>query len=95
MTFYVIYNVNTTAKVELQRYERPANTEKMAKSRLTRIVKKGKFKREDLAIAESKHYNQNIARMVERTNLMSGQKYMESINTPSYCSPASEAYWSM
>lgn len=33
--------------------------------------------------------------MVERTNLMSGEKYMEEEGTPNYCSPASEAYWSM
>lgn len=33
--------------------------------------------------------------MVERHNLMSGLPYMEDINTPNYCSPASEAYWSM
>jgi hypothetical protein len=33
--------------------------------------------------------------MVERRNLMSGHAYMEDINTPNYCSPASEAYWSM
>jgi len=34
-------------------------------------------------------------RMVERVNLMSGKKYMEDVNTPRFCSPASEAYWSM
>lgn len=33
--------------------------------------------------------------MVERTNLMSGLSYMEDINTPGYCSPASESYWSL
>lgn len=33
--------------------------------------------------------------MVERTNMMTGKKYMEGINTPNYMSPASEAYWSM
>lgn len=33
--------------------------------------------------------------MVERRNLMSGLPYMEDINTPSYCSPACESYWSM
>ena len=33
--------------------------------------------------------------MVERINLMSGEKYMEDINTPHYCSPAFESYWSM
>ena len=33
--------------------------------------------------------------MVERTNLMSGIKYMEKLNMPTCCSPASETYWSM
>jgi len=34
-------------------------------------------------------------KMVERTNLMSGKKYMEAEDTPLSCSPASETYWSM
>lgn len=34
-------------------------------------------------------------KMVERVNLMSGEKYMEAEDTPNFCSPASEAYWSM
>ena len=34
-------------------------------------------------------------KMVERTNLMTGQKYMEPEDTPIYCSPAFESYWSM
>ena len=46
-------------------------------------------------MAETEHYNANIAKMVERINLMSGKPYMESINTPLHCSPASETYWSM
>lgn len=46
-------------------------------------------------IAESAYYSKNIERMVERTNMMTGKKYMESVNTPRYCSPSSEAYWSM
>ena len=33
--------------------------------------------------------------MVERTNMMGGAKYMERFDTPRYCSPSSEAYWSM
>jgi len=33
-------------------------------------------------------------KMVERTNLMSGTKYMEAEDTPLCCSPASETYWS-
>lgn len=41
------------------------------------------------------HYRNRVVRMVERTNLMSGKKFMEPSNTPGYCSPSSEAYWSM
>ena len=34
-------------------------------------------------------------KMVERINLMSGKPFMEAEDTPNFCSPASEAYWSM
>lgn len=40
-------------------------------------------------------YNNDIVKMVERVNLLSGEKYMEPSNTPNYCSPSSESYWSM
>jgi hypothetical protein len=33
--------------------------------------------------------------MVKRTNLMGGKEYEERFDTPRYCSPSSEAYWSM
>ena len=33
--------------------------------------------------------------MVKRTNLMGGAVYEERFDTPRYCSPSSEAYWSM
>ena len=32
---------------------------------------------------------------VTRTNLMGGKEYTERYDTPRYCSPSSEAYWSM
>lgn len=32
---------------------------------------------------------------VTRTNMMSGQEMQERYDTPSYCSPSSESYWSM
>ncbi len=32
--------------------------------------------------------------MVTRVNLQSGKEYQEELDTPNYCSPASEAYWS-
>jgi hypothetical protein len=33
--------------------------------------------------------------MVEKTNMMGGGKFWERFDTPYYCSPASESYWSM
>ena len=33
--------------------------------------------------------------MVERTNMMGGGKFQERYDTPYYCSPSSESYWSM
>jgi len=32
---------------------------------------------------------------VTRTSLMSGKEYKERYDTPYYCSPSSETYWSM
>lgn len=31
---------------------------------------------------------------VERTNIMTGAKYMERFDTPRACSPSTESYWS-
>ena len=32
---------------------------------------------------------------VTRVNMMSGLEYKERFDTPNYCSPSSESYWSM
>jgi hypothetical protein len=37
----------------------------------------------------------NDSDMVERTNLMTGKKYLEKKDTPVFLSPACESYWSM
>jgi len=63
----------------------------MAGTKRTKIP----YTREDFAIAESSDFSQNIEKQVERINLMSGKKFMEAINTPNFCSPASETYWCM
>jgi hypothetical protein len=44
----------------------------------------------------SKGYRYEIhVTMVEKTNMMGGGKFLERYDTPYYCSPASESYWSM
>lgn len=46
-------------------------------------------------VATREYYNNSVVKMVERVNLMSGKKFWEKSNTPCYCSPACESYWSM
>jgi hypothetical protein len=33
--------------------------------------------------------------MVKRTNMIGGAEYWERFDTPNFCSPSSESYWSM
>jgi hypothetical protein len=47
------------------------------------------------AAADSAYFHSFIERRVVRKNLITGVEYEESANTPYYCSPASETYWSM
>lgn len=98
---YVVYETDTTRIVGINTTE--YSTEAAAKSARTRLLKiksrpfsgRRQYKPEDLAVAELGFYRKNIEKMVERVNLMSGKKFIESVNTPYYCSPSSETYWSM
>ena len=40
-------------------------------------------------------YTVEIYKTDKRTNMMGGKEYTERYDTPRYCSPSSEAYWSM
>ena len=46
-------------------------------------------------IAEADYFHSTIEKSRTRTNMMSKAEYTETVNTPSYMSPASESYWSM
>lgn len=48
-----------------------------------------------MAIAEAEQFHTFIERQRQRTNLMSGVEYVESVNTPAHLSPSTETYWSM
>lgn len=51
------------------------------------------------AVAEGKRRLGFIVEVFEtwvtRKNMMGGKEYKERYDTPNYCSPSSEAYWSM
>lgn len=38
-------------------------------------------------------YMDRPVKMVERTNALTGAKFMEAEDTPYFCSPSSESYW--
>ena len=48
-----------------------------------------------MGIAEINWFRDFIEKGVMKRNMMSGEDYFESVNTPNYMSPASETYWSM
>jgi hypothetical protein len=105
---YYIYDQSTTRILsrESKSYQQAAyKTMSAAQAALTRMQKKyvqrnGVAAQAEgplytAAIAEAEYYSKNIERFVTRKNMMSGKEYTESVNTPNYMSPASEAYWSM
>ena len=87
---YVVYNKQTTRLVKKANGDEFFSTSANAKRHVTRYLDHDAY-----GIAAYDTYRDSIEAKVERVNLMSGQKYMESINTPNYMSPASEAYWQM
>ena len=46
-------------------------------------------------VARKEGFHKTIEKQVRKTNLMTGEEYTESVNTPIYMSPSSETYWSM
>lgn len=92
---FVIYDKETTKIYDASKANAYANTEKSAKAARSRIIAKHPELDGKLEIADSTVFHQNIEKQVYRTNLMSGKQYLEAYNTPSYCSPASESYYSM
>ncbi len=96
---FVIYNVNTTQFARLWRngYWQDAKyaTETAAKAGFTRLEKKGVVNLKEFAIAEYNDFVANIEKTEEVTNMMSGKKVRQSVNTPRCCDVSSELHWSM
>lgn len=92
---YVVYRTSDSRIVKEKAYGKEYwATEAAAKAAMTRMIKKNRHPGEELRVQELKAYRMFIEQTVERVNMMSGETYRESINTPNYCSPSSEAYWS-
>jgi len=73
-----------------------------AKAGLTRIAKAEGLLQTDpnhaffrYEIAETGNFHKNIEKSRTVKNMMNNKEFIESVNTPGYMSPRSEAYWSM
>lgn len=92
MSFLVI-DADTSLIMKNKKGKSVWKTEAAAKSFLTRMVKMG-YRADDFRVIGEELYP-FFQKKVKRVNLMTGKEYWEDVNTPYYCSPASEAYWSM
>ena len=105
-TKYVVYRIDTGYALyknptgyDLAFYETKGPATRLA----NRLNELSGFEHDFAAVCTIEEYTHGICpdyengevKMVERTNLMTGKKYMEPANTPLYCSPSSETYWSM
>lgn len=88
---YVIVNTETdhlyTPKLYQPRYYETEHGAKMVCTKLNKQENKWRV----MTLAD---YEAMPQPMVERMNLMTGKKFLEPKNTPSYMSPSSESYWS-
>lgn len=97
---YVIYNKQSTVIYTYVRRNPWKRVESYAtfgaaKAAFTRLSKKGEVNEQDWSIADSELFYMLIEKHVTKKNLMSGEEFRERVNTPHYCSPSSESYWSM
>jgi hypothetical protein len=90
---WVVYHVASTMEEKVYKSEYAAK--KLAAKLNEKEAKWSKKEGPYYAVAEMSVYKSSVVYMVEKVNMMSGLKYWEASNTPGYCSPASEAYWSM
>jgi hypothetical protein len=92
---YVVVNRQTGARhPRLPRNGGVYKTQAAAQAAITRYVKRHSPIAGEWRVMEVAAYHQQVP-MVTRVNLMTGLEYQERADTPSYCSPASESYWSM
>ena len=92
MSYYIIVKATGLIMSDGPNRTRAYRTEGAAKATITRLIKKAGWAGDEFEITHTRDYQ---PRMVTRRNLMSGKEYQEDVNTPNFCSPASESYWSM
>ena len=100
---YIMGKINKWDGLVRPDHRQSYKTMAAAKAALTRMSKRYRADMLDsvndplfrYGIAEAEYFHKTIEKSRTRKNMMNGAEYTESVNTPSYMSPASESYWSM
>jgi hypothetical protein len=90
--YYIIVRATGLIATDGPNKTRSYKTRGAAQATRTRLCRKAGWSAGELSIVDTKTYQ---PRMVTRKNLMSGAEFQEDVNTPYFCSPSSETYWSM
>jgi hypothetical protein len=90
--YYIIVRATGLIATDGPNKARSYKTHGAAQATRTRLCRKAGWTAGELSIVDIKDYK---PRMVTRKNLMSGAEFQEDVNTPYFCSPSSETYWSM
>ena len=90
--FYIIAKGTGLIVTDGPNRSRAYKTFGAARATRTRLCRKAGYSASDLSIIDTKYYT---PKTVMRKNLMTGQEFEEDVNTPYFCSPSSESFWSM
>jgi len=92
MSYYIIAKGTGLIVSDGPNRTRSYKTFGAARATRTRLCRKSGWSAGELNIIDTRFYKPH---MVTRKNLMSGVEFQEDVNTPYFCSPSSETYWSM
>ena len=92
MSYYIVAKGTGMIVTDGPHKTRAYKTHGAAQATRTRLCNKAGWSVDELKIIATTHYK---PKMVERVNIMTGEKFKEDVNTPHFCSPSSESFWSM
>ncbi len=88
---FVVFHADST--IEIASYKRLFDAQRHAAKE---NAKAARYNYEaDAVVYEREFYQNYVVHLVRRINLIGGKEFWEPSNTPNYCSPSSESYWSM
>ena len=99
----IMGKMNTRTGVVRPDHSKAYKTQAAAQAALTRMSKRHRADMLEsvndpqyrFGVAEAAYFHKSIEKSRTVKNMMNGAAIVETVNTPGYMSPRSEAYWSM